>query len=159
MGFFLAFSLLVLGFLLATEYVLALVPQAEPALEKLNPLRGWLGLVLALTGVWWTLNYLIISDVNILSMFRSLNLLDLPGGWKLLVRLWLVYFTALLPSSLLMLFGGFLLGFEKIAELTGKGDQLEAIKLKVAPYQRKLGVASLLVGVWLLMLGITWGGF
>jgi hypothetical protein len=29
----------------------------------------------------------------------------------------------------------------------------------VAPYQRKLGVASLLVGLWLLMIRITWGGF
>lgn len=159
MGFMLAVSLLVLGFLLATEYVLALVPQAEPMLDKLEPYRGWLGLGLALTGIWWTLNYLLIGELNIFTMFKSFKLLDIPGGWKILARLWMMYFTAILPASLLMLFGGFLLGFDKIAELTGKGDQLESLKARVAPYQRKLGIASLLVGLWLLMIRITWGGF
>jgi hypothetical protein len=157
MGIFLAVSLLVLGFLLATEYVLALIPKAEPMLDKLEPYRGWFGLGLALTGLWWTLNYLLIGDLNIFAMFKSFNFLDIPGGWKIVVRLWLMYFTAILPASLLMLFGGFLLGFDKIAQLTGKGDQLDSIKAKVAPYQRKLGVASLMVGLWLLMLEITWG--
>jgi hypothetical protein len=157
MGFSLALSLLVLGFLLATEYVVALVPQTEPLVDKLAPFRGWIGLGLALTGVWWTLNYLLLSNLNLIDMFRSFKLLDIPGGWKILVRLWLLYFTAVLPSSLLMLFGGFLLGFDKIAELTGKGDQLETIKVKIAPYQRKIGVASLFIAVWLLLLNIAWG--
>jgi hypothetical protein len=149
MGFILAVSLLVLGFLLATEYVLALVPQAEPMLDKLEPYRGWFGLGLALTGVWWTLNYLFLNPFyNIFGIFTAF-----------VPKLWILYLTAILPSSLLMLFGGFLLGFEKIAELTGKGDQLEAIKAKVAPYQRKLGVASLLVGIWLLMLRIVWSAY
>jgi hypothetical protein len=153
-------SLLFLGFFLATEYVIAIAPASEKFVDKLAPYKGWIGLGLALSGVWWTLNYLFISDLNLFNVIKSFKILGqdipFPGIKRLAIMGWITYFTAILPASLLMLFGGFLLSADKIAMYTGKEDQVESIKAKVQPYQRKIGVLSLIVSVWLLLLELAW---
>lgn len=146
MVFGLVFTLLLLGFLLATDYVIALVPASEQFVEKIAPFKGWIGLGLALTGLWWTLNYVLLSYFNLFFVIKNISN----------IRIVLYYFTALLPSSLLMLGGGFLLGYDKIAELSGKGAELETVKKKILPYQTKIGVTSLFVAFWCLLISIAW---
>lgn len=149
MFLWLVLALLLAGSLAAGEYVVALVPKAEEGLKKIEPHRGWIGLGLAANGLWFVLWYVILSIGSLFDAFRLFGL-----SVKLALVALLVYLT-LTVASFLMAAVGFLVGFEKIAELTGKGDQLEQIREKVAPHQRTLGLASLGMVLWLLVLRIA----
>jgi len=133
MGLVSAIILLFLGLLAATDFVTALVPATEKILEAVKPYRGWIGLVFAVWGVW-----------GIISAVLNLGLLS----YGIRGLLWWLTLTVM---SALEFGVGFLVGFEKIAELTGKGDQLEQLREKLAPHMRTMGLVSIGMAAWALV--------
>jgi hypothetical protein len=132
-------TLLFLGILAATDLFVALVPKAEGFVESLKPYRGWIGLVFAATGVMWLLWWLF----GVWAVFGGWGF---PGiGNKIRGILWGLTWlgVALLQASI-----GFLVGFEKIAELSGKGSDMEPLRRRLAPYQRTLGMVAVGFALW-----------
>jgi hypothetical protein len=127
--------MLFLGLLAATDLVLALAPQTEKLLEQIKPYKGWIGISLALWGAWDTFYYL-------RWFFTILDLMKIAG-----FTLFLFWLTGMV-AALLQLGVGFLVGFETLASLTGKRDQLEQIRERVAPYEYTLGITALGMAIW-----------
>lgn len=139
MGFISAIWLIVLGILGAASIIVAKRPDAKEAIAKLAPYQGWIGAVSALWGVWG-----LISSV--------LNL-----GWLSVAP---VYWVMFLSSSVVQALLGFLLGigvlktFAKDEAAHQKMDQLLA---KLSPYQGKLGLAAIGVGIAMLVVTVLFG--
>lgn len=136
MGLFDGLWLVVLGVLGAANLIIAKKPDAKELIGKLAPYQGWIGAVAA---VWGALR-VILSLLNLGMLSRS------PLTW--------VTWTA---SALLLLSLGLLLGvgvlktFISNAEAQAKMDQTIA---KLAPYQGKLGVVAICLGIWAILSGL-----
>ncbi len=138
MGFITGIWLAVLGVLGAANLIIAKKPDARELIAKLTPYQGWIGAVSAIGGLWWT-----ISAVLHLS-------------WLSLVPIfWLTFLvSALLQLSLGLLLGvGVLKTFIKQPQAVEKMDQTVA---RLAPYQGKLGLVAVGVGVWMVLSSIIW---
>jgi hypothetical protein len=132
MGLFTGIVLLVLGVLAAAGSIVAKRPDAKQYIEKLVPYQGWIGFVCCIWGVW-----IIISSL--------LNL-----NWLSFVPIWWITFaaTGVLEFTLGLLLGYALLSqhlLSKNAEAMKRGEEL---RMKLVPYQVKLGYASIAVGIW-----------
>ncbi len=128
----------VLGVLAASNLIIARKPEAEELIGKIAPYQGWIGALSALGGVWMVI--------------RSLLYLR----WLTVAPIyWITHLiTALLLLGLGLLLGiGVLKTFIKDPRAVAKMDQTVA---KLVPYQGKLGVASIVVGIWMVLSSIIW---
>jgi len=123
--------LALLGVLAASNLIIARKPDAAQLIGKLAPYQGWIGAVSAVWGVF-----------SILSCVRHIGWLSLvPGYWLL----WLA-------DSILLACLGLLLGvgvFKTFIKSEGANAKLDRVIAKLAPYQGKLGVVA--IGIGLLM--------
>lgn len=122
-------ALLALGLLGASHSIIKKKPEAKELIAKLAPYQGWIGVVCAFWGAWWTINWVI--NIGLLS-FAPVSMI-----------IWLVCALTLLGLGLL--FGvGTLKTFTSKKEVHEKLDQTVA---KLSPYQEKLGFVSLILAV------------
>jgi hypothetical protein len=106
--------LFILGLLAVSDFVTKQIPATQGLLDKITPIKGWLGLIFAIYGI--------------VAIINSLTYIGAAGFNPV------VWSTSIIIGVLM--FGvGLLVGFEKIASLTGKGDKLEVLRAKFAPHQ------------------------
>jgi hypothetical protein len=138
MGLFGGLWLIVLGVLGAASLIIAKKPNAKELIDKLVPFQGWIGAVSAIWGL-----------VSILMVVLSLGLL---GFGITGIIYWISYLaSALLTTGLGLLLGvGVLKTFIKQPQAVAKMD--ETIR-KIGPYQGKMGIAAIAVGLWFVVAG------
>ena len=119
-----AIILFILGLLAVSDFVTKQVPATQNLLDELLPIKGWLGLLFAIYGI--------VAIVNSLTYIGSVGFN--PVVWSVSIIMGALMFGV-----------GLLVGFEKIASLTGKGDQLEVLRAKLAPHQRNMGFLCLIM--------------
>lgn len=139
MGLLSGIWLALLGVLGASSLIIAKKPDAKEMIGKLAPYQGWIGAISALWGAWGIISWGILS-------------IGLLSTWPIL---WATY----LAGSVLQLALGLLLGagvlksFIKNPQANAKMDQTIA---RLAPYQGKLGLAAIGLGVWMVAAGFVW---
>lgn len=133
MGLILVLLLVLLGVLGAANLIVAKRPDAQAAISKLAPYQGWIGVIALLWGIW-SLIWLLL---HIGSVMGAAPIWAITG----------------LVCCLVMILLGFLLGYpvimqyvlSKNEEARQKADQL---RQKLIPFQAKLGLASIALGIW-----------
>lgn len=131
--------LMLLGVLAVPNLILSKRPDAKQVLDKLAPYQGWIGAVSAIWGLF-----------RIISLLRSFALLKLGVGG---IIAFVVYAVFVVTQIVL----GFILGigvmksFVKDANAQAKMDNLLS---KVLPFQVTLGLAAIIDGIALLVIGI-----
>ena len=136
MGLVAGIWLLVLGVLGASTIIIAKKPDAKQMIDKLGPYQGWIGAVSALWGVWILIHAL-------------LNLRLLSAGLRPMI--W--WFT-LLANGFLQATLGLLLGVAILKTFTSNEealDRLDQTVAKLTPWQGKLGLAALGLGIWVIL--------
>jgi len=123
--------LALLGVLAAPNLIIAKKPDAAQLIGKLAPYQGWIGAVSAIWGVFGILGC--VSQVGLLS--------SMPIYWLS----WLVD-CALLTGLGLLLGIGVFKSFIKNAKANEKLDQVIA---RLAPFQGKMGIAAIALGLWM----------
>lgn len=136
MGLISGIWLAVLGILGASNLIIARKPDARALIAKLAPYQGWMGAVSALWGVW-----------GIISSVLSVGLLTTyPIYWITFLA------SAVVQAGLGLLLGvGTLKTFIKQPQAILKMDQLVT---KLAPFQGALGLASIGVGAWMIVVSL-----
>src|SRR5512145_1467941 len=131
MGLINGIWLAVLGVLGASSLIISKKPDAKELIGKMAPYQGWIGAISALWGVW-----------GLISSVLSLRWLS---HWPVY---WITFFVAavLLLSLGLMLGVGVLKTFITNAEAQARMNQTI---VKLAPYQGKLGVVAIVLGIWM----------
>ena len=130
MGLITGIWLTLLGVLGASRLIIARQPDAKRLIGKLAPYQGWIGVVSALWGAWWIVAALL--DLRLLSFA--------PLAWIVWVA-----------TGAVMLLLGFVLGvgimksFLDDKKTNARADELLA---KVAPYQSRLGLVAIALGIW-----------
>ncbi|MDR1009770.1 MAG: hypothetical protein LBM04_01320 [Opitutaceae bacterium] len=127
-------ALIIFGLLAVPSLVLAKKPNAKELFDKVAPYMGTIGIVALLWGVW-TLIRVILS----LSMLNS-------GIWGVII--WVLF----LGIAIIEICLGFIMGYGLIAkyalgskpESQAKGQEILA---KIVPYQGKLGLGAIIVGI------------
>ncbi len=122
--------LILLGALAVPNMVIAKKPELKPTLDKITPYQGWLGAIGALWGLWGVITF-------VLNMSAFLHTK--------------IFFLVMFLASVVTLLGlGILLGtgtmkqFVKDENAKKKMDETVA---KLQPFQGKLGLAGMVVGV------------
>lgn len=133
--------LIVMGVLAIYPLVVAKKPDAKELLDKIVPYQGWIGLVFFVWGVF-----------GIISSILGVGLLA-AGLFGII--LWVLNLLVNLVSAAL----GFLLGYGLIAKYILSKNEKAAAKgaemlEKLRPYQTKLGLAAIIIGVLVLVAGI-----
>jgi hypothetical protein len=125
--------LALLGILAASNLIIARKPDAAQLIGKIAPYQGWIGAVSALWGLF-----------GILRCVRYISLLSVAPFY------WLVWLAdaALLACLGLLLGVGVFKSFIKSPEANARLDRLIG---KLAPYQGKLGVVAIAMGVLMLI--------
>jgi hypothetical protein len=130
--------LFILGLLAVSDFVTKQIPATQGLLDKITPIKGWLGLVFMI----WGLVLLVQTTIGVSGFMQN--------GFKGM----LAWITSMLIGGLE--FGvGLLIGFEKLAALTGKGDNIEPLRAKLAPHQRNMGFLCLIVAAWAVVFSIV----
>lgn len=140
MGIVSGIWLVVLGVLGAASIIVSKRPDAKEAIAKLAPYQGWIGAVSALWGVWG-----IISSVLNLGMLS-----DFP-----------IYWITFLASAAVQALLGFLLGvgvLKTFAKNETADEKIDALMTKLAPHQGRLGLASIGIGVWMVIASVLFSG-
>lgn len=129
--------LMVVGVLGAAGLIVAKQPNAKDLIAKLAPYQGWIGAVSAIWGLW-----------AVISAFLHLSWLSLaPVSWIVLTA-----------GAVLQLTLGIVLGVGVIKTFVKHDKASTAIDetvLKLVPYQSKLGIAAIAVGVVLIVMAIA----
>jgi hypothetical protein len=139
MGLFNGLWLVLLGVLGAASLIIAKKPDAKELIGKLAPYQGWIGAASALWGAWGVI-------------FSVLHL-----SW---LTTWPIFWITRMANSVLLLCLGLLLGvgvlktFISNVEAQAKMDQTIA---KLAPYQGKLGVIAIGLGIWAILSSFLFG--
>ena len=122
--------MLILGILAVPSLIIAKKPDAKDLIDKITPYQGWIGAVSAIWGIW-----------EIVDAVLKIGWLSDWPIW------WITYLAvAVLQASLGLLLGiGTLKTFIKQPQAVEKMDQ--TVK-KLAPFQGKLGIAAIIVGIW-----------
>lgn len=124
-------TLIILGLLAVPSLLLSKKPNAKELFDKIAPFQGWIGVVVAIWGIW-----------GIISAIINIGLLTkIPVYWVTFLL------VAILEAAL-----GFILGYGLIAKhalsknetAAKKGEQLLA---KLTPLQGKLGIAAIVLGM------------
>lgn len=131
-------TLIILGLLATPSLLLSKKPDAKELLEKITPYQGWIGLAFCFWGIW-----------GVIQAVLNLGLLTTFPIW------WITW----LSSSAIEAVLGFILGYGMINKLVlskneeakQKGEQLLA---KLAPIQGKLGLAGIVIGIWVIVASI-----
>lgn len=133
-----AIWLTILGALAASNLVIAKLPTAKEYIDKISPYQGWIGAVSAVWGLWGVISFIL--HMNVMFVIPILGVL------------WIV--TSLVTLALGLLLGvGVLKTFIKAPEAQAKMDQTVT---KLVPYQGKLGVAALGLGIFYLVISIIY---
>ncbi len=136
MGIVSGVVLIILGALALPGLVAKKSPQAKEMLDKLEPYKGWIGLIVFVWGVW-----------GIMSAIVSL-------GWLVTWPLWWV---TRLVGNVLNAGVGFLLGFSMIQKyaLAKANDEAkekaEQLREKLIGIQVPMGFACVIVGIWVIL--------
>jgi hypothetical protein len=131
-------SLAILGILAAPSLLLSKRPDAKELLNKITPFQGWIGLVFFVWGVW-----------GIIQAVLNLGLLGSNPIW------WITWIaTSALEGSL-----GFLLGYGMISKMILSKNEIarekgEQLLKKLSPWQGRLGLIAILLGVWSIIASI-----
>lgn len=131
-------TLIILGLLAAPSLLLSKKPDAKELLEKITPYQGWIGLAFCFWGIW-----------GVIQAVLNLGLLTTFPIW------WITWLSSYAIEAVL----GFILGYGMINKLVlskneeakQKGEQLLA---KLAPIQGKLGLAGIIIGIWVIVASI-----
>ena len=139
-----AIALIVCGAMAAASLIVAKKPDAQKLLDKLLPYQGWIGLVVCAWGLW-TIIYCLIHLGDVMTAVR----------YGMGAR-YLVYWISWLASGVLQAGLGFLLGFSLISQFVlSKNPEAakkgEALRAKLTKYQVPLGVAGIVLGLWLIL--------
>lgn len=126
--------LIVLGLLAIPSLVLAKKPNAKELFDKVAPFTGWIGVVSFIWGIW-TL-YRVVMSLSLLS----------AGMWGIIT--WVIF----LCIGIIEIGLGFIMGYSLIAKYAlGKSPEAQAkgqeMLAKVAPFQGRLGLAAIAVGI------------
>lgn len=133
--------LIVMGILAIYPLVVEKKPDAKELLDKIVPYQGWIGLVFFIWGIF-----------DIVGSILGVALLS---KGILGVVLWVLNLLVGLVSASL----GFLLGYGLIAKYILSKNEKTAVKgaemlEKLRPYQTKLGIAAIIIGVLVLIANI-----
>jgi hypothetical protein len=131
--------LVVLGVLGASSIIIARKPDAKEVIAKLAPYQGWIGVVSAFWGLWGVIQ----------------SLLNLGTWLKWAPVLWVTW----LADSVLLLSLGFILGvgtMKTFIKDPKANEKMDHTLQKLLPYQGKLGVVAIGVGVWMVIAGFMW---
>lgn len=128
-------TLILLGILAAPSLLLSRKPNAKEWLDKITPYQGWIGIIFCIWGLF-----------GIISAILHISLLGVMPIW------WITWMACVVIEALL----GFILGYGMISQYVlsknekaqEKGEQLLA---KLAPIQGKLGLASIIIGIWVII--------
>jgi len=130
--------LAVLGILAVPSLIISKRPDAKELIDKVAPYQGWIGAISAIWGLW-----LVISSLLHLSWLG-----DYP-----------IYWITYLANALLLLALGILLGVGVLRTFTKNEQALakldETVK-KLSPYQGNLGIAGIIVGIWMIISNFIW---
>ena len=136
MGFISGLWLAVLGVLGAASLIIAKRPDAKQWIDKLVPYQGWIGAISAIWGLITTLRALF-----------AIRLLTIVPIW------WLSW----LAAGVLLLALGLLLGVGVLKSFITQAQaqqKMDVAILKLAPYQGRLGIVAIAVGVWVAFAGL-----
>ena len=133
-------TLIILGLLAVPSLLLEKKPDAKELFDKIAPYQGWIGLVFAIWGLW-----------GIISCVLSI-------GWLSIIP---IYWITWLLVSVVSFALGFILGYglivkyalSKNEQAAEKGEQLLA---KLLPWQGKLGIVAIALGIWMIISSILW---
>jgi len=133
-------SLIILGLLAAPSLLLSKKPNAKEWFDKVAPYQGWIGVIFAIWGIW-----------GIISCIIAIKWLAYAPVW---------WFTWLIVAVVEVCLG-FILGYNLIhkyvlsknAEADEKGKELLA---KLLPWQGKLGIVAIILGVWAIIAYFLW---
>lgn len=129
MGFGIGLWLIVLGVLGAANLIIAKKPDAAELIAKISPYQGWIGAISAIWGLW-----------VVIWMIMGLGWIgSFPVRWIL----WMA-------SGLVLLGLGLLLGVGVLKTFIKQPQAVEKLDLtvaKLAPYQGKLGLAGIGLGL------------
>lgn len=137
----LALLLIVAGALAAASLIVQKQPNAREAIAKLVPFQGIIGIVLLLWGLW--------------------QLIEILQVFGLLMRFAPITALAYLASVLVAIGLGILLGYSLIQQyvLSKNADASrsgEAVRAKLTGVQVPLGIAGIALGVWLIVLYMSY---
>ncbi|MEO6953417.1 MAG: hypothetical protein ABI321_16570 [Polyangia bacterium] len=130
--------LALLGVLAVPSLILSKRPDAKDLLAKIAPYQGWIGVVSAFWGVW-----------GIIGAVLHLNWLTIAP----------IFWVTWLADAVLLAALGFILGigtmktFIKRPAANAKMDETLA---KLAPYQGRLGLIAVCVGIWMVVSSLLW---
>lgn len=130
--------LTVLGILGASNLIIARKPDARELIAKLAPYQGWIGAVSALWGVW-----------GIISSVLSLGLLAHAP----------IYWITFLASAVVQAGLGLLLGVGTLKTFVKQPqamERMDALVTRLTPYQGTMGLVSIGVGVWMIVVSLLW---
>ncbi len=124
-------TLVLLGCLAVPSLILAKKPNAQEAFDKIAPYQGIIGIIFAFWGVWGIIHCLL--SLDLLSAY--------PIAWIILLL------VSVVEAAL-----GFILGYglisknllSKNATAAAKGEDLLQ---KLLPFQGKLGILAIILGI------------
>lgn len=133
-------SLILLSIIAVPSLILSKKPNAKELLEKVEPYQGWIGLVFCFWGVW-----------GIISAVLNLNWISVAPIW------WITLLVGNIVSAAL----GFMLSSGLINKLLLSKNEAakakaEELRTKIAPKQGKLGIAGIVIGIWMIIASFMW---
>ncbi len=138
MGILSGVWLAILGILGASNLIIARKPDAQQLIAKLAPYQGWIGAVSALYGVWG-----IVSSV-------------LSIGW---LTTFPIFWITMLVVAVVQVGLGLLLGVGTLKTFIKQPQavqKMDVLVTKLAPFQGTLGLVSIGVGVWMVVVSVLW---
>jgi hypothetical protein len=125
--------LALLGVLAASNLIIAKKPDAAQLIGKIAPYQGWIGAVSAVWGAF-----------GILRCVRWIRLLSVAP----------FYWLSWLAAAVLLACLGLLLGvgvFKSFIKSPEANAKLDSVIAKLAPYQGKLGVVAIIMGILMII--------
>jgi hypothetical protein len=142
MGIVSGIVLIILGALCVPALVAQKSPKAKELIDKVVPYQGIFGIIIFIWGIWG-----IISAI--------LNL-----GWLALAPIWWVTY---LVGNVVSFLGGAILGWSLIQKyLLSRAPENVKAKAeesfaKIVAVQPTIGIAAIIIGLWVIICGIVWG--
>jgi hypothetical protein len=130
--------LALLGVLAVPSLILSKRPDAAEVLAKIAPYQGWIGVVSAIWGVWGIISSLLhVSWMSLAPIF------------------WLTW----LANSVLLACLGLILGigtFKTFIKDPAAQSRMDETLARMAPHQGRLGIAAIVLGIWMIASSLLW---
>ena len=136
MGLLFALLLIVAGVLGAAALIIKNKPDARELIAKLVPFQGIIGIVLLIFSVIW--------------LIQALQFLGFMFQYAMFTGL-LLLLTILVGIALGFLLGYGLINQYVLSKNAGAAAGGAGVQAKLASYQAPLGIAAILLGLWLLI--------